>query len=81
MSASPIVAKAQYLKRHSTACAQLHFNMCKENGVKLDNKQRYDHVTKLVETSHEGKVRQTHYGTNRCKLTQPSLTVNRHHNP
>jgi hypothetical protein len=28
----------------------------KEMGVKLDNEHRYDHVPKLVETSHEGKV-------------------------
>ena len=32
-------------------CAKLHFNICKE----ID-KQRYDHVPKLVETCHEGKV-------------------------
>ena len=30
--------------------------MCKEIGVKLDNKHCYDHVPKLVETSHDGKV-------------------------
>jgi len=30
--------------------------MCKEIGVKLDNKHRYDYVPKSVETSHEGKV-------------------------
>jgi len=32
-------------------CAQLHFNICKETGVKLDNKHWYDHVPKSVETS------------------------------
>jgi len=37
-------------------CAELHFKICKEIGVKLDNKHRYDHVPKLVETGHEGKV-------------------------
>ena len=37
-------------------CAQLHFNICKEIGVKLDNKYWYDHVPKSVKTSHEGKV-------------------------
>jgi hypothetical protein len=37
-------------------CAQLHFNICKETGVELDNKHWYDHVPKSVETSHEGKV-------------------------
>ena len=37
-------------------CAQLHFNMCKETGVQLDNKHRYEHVPKSAETSQEGKV-------------------------
>jgi hypothetical protein len=37
-------------------CAELHFNICKELVLKLDNEHRYDHVPKLVETSHEGKV-------------------------
>jgi hypothetical protein len=37
-------------------CAQLHFNIYKEIGVKLGNKGWFDHVPKLVETSHEGKV-------------------------
>ena len=35
---------------------KLHFNICKEIGVKLDNKHWYDHVPKSVKTSHEGKV-------------------------
>ena len=39
-----------------TVSAKLHFNLCKEIRVKLDNKHRYDHVTKSVKTSHEGKV-------------------------
>ena len=37
-------------------CAELHFNMCKEVGIKLENKHQYDHVPKSVETSHEDKV-------------------------
>jgi hypothetical protein len=37
-------------------CAQLHFKVCKEIGVKLDNEHWYEHVPKLVETSREGKV-------------------------
>ena len=37
-------------------CAQLHFNICKEIWVKLDNRPWYDCVPKSVETSHEGKV-------------------------
>jgi hypothetical protein len=37
-------------------CAQLHFNICKEIGVNLDNEHWYEHVPKLVETSSEVKV-------------------------
>jgi len=48
ISACPILAKEQYIKRHNKVCAQLHFNMCKEIGVKLNNKHWYDHVPRLV---------------------------------
>ena len=54
--ACPILAKEQYIKRHDTLSAQLHFNIYKETGVKLDNKHWYDHVPESVETSHEDKV-------------------------
>jgi hypothetical protein len=37
-------------------CAQLHFNICKETGIKLNKKHRYEHVPKSVETSQGGKV-------------------------
>ena len=37
-------------------CSQLHFNICKERGVKLNNAYWYDHVPKSVETNYEGKV-------------------------
>jgi len=33
ISACPILAKEQYIKRHDTVCAQLHFHICKETGV------------------------------------------------
>jgi len=36
ISACPILAKEQYIKRHDRLCAQLHFNMYKETRVKLD---------------------------------------------
>jgi hypothetical protein len=39
-----------------TVCAELHFNTCKEMGVKLDNERWYDHLPKPVERGHEGKV-------------------------
>jgi len=51
ISACPILAKEQYIIRHDRVCAQLHFNICKETGVKLDKKHWYEHVPKLVETS------------------------------
>jgi hypothetical protein len=47
ISACPILAKEQYVKRQDGVCAQLHFNICKEIGVKLDNKHWYDHVPKI----------------------------------
>jgi len=51
ISACPILAKEQYIKRHDRLCAQLHFNICKETGVQLDKKQWYEHVPKSVEIS------------------------------
>jgi len=36
ISACPILAKEQYIKRHDRVCAQLHFNICKETRVQLD---------------------------------------------
>jgi len=36
ISACPILPKEQYIKRHDTVFAQLHFNTCKKIGVKLD---------------------------------------------
>jgi hypothetical protein len=32
ISACPILANEQYIKRHDRVCAQLHFNICKETG-------------------------------------------------
>ena len=56
MSAWPILAKEQYIKRHDTVCEQLHCNICKETAVQLDNKHRYELVAKSVETSQRDKV-------------------------
>ena len=56
ISACPVLAKEQYIKRHDRVCAQVHFNICKETGVKLDKNQWYEHVPKSVETSQGAKV-------------------------
>jgi hypothetical protein len=43
--------------KRDSKCPQLHFNICKEIGVKLDKEQwYYVHVPELVETRKEGKV-------------------------
>jgi hypothetical protein len=55
-STYPILVKEQYIKQNGRVCAQLHFNVCKELGVKLDSEFRYEHVPKSVETSQVGKV-------------------------
>jgi hypothetical protein len=51
ISACPILAKGQYMKRHDTVSAQLHFNICKETGVQLDKTHWYENVPKSVEAS------------------------------
>jgi hypothetical protein len=56
ISACLISAKEQYVKRYARLSAQLHFNICKETGLKSDSEHWYEHVPKLVETSHEGEV-------------------------
>jgi len=38
ISACPILAKIQYIKRHDRVSAQLHCNICKKTGIKLDKK-------------------------------------------
>ena len=40
ISACPILAKVQYIKRHDRVCAQIHFNICKETGLQLDKNAR-----------------------------------------
>jgi hypothetical protein len=56
MSACPILAKEQYVKLRGRVCTQMHFNICKELGVKLDSELWYEHVPKSVETSQVGRV-------------------------
>jgi hypothetical protein len=38
----PDVIKEQYIQIHDRLCTQLHFNLCKEVEVKLDNEHWYD---------------------------------------
>jgi len=56
ISACPTLAKEKYIKRHDRVCAQLHFNVCKETGVKLDTNHWHEHVPKSVETGQGGNV-------------------------
>jgi hypothetical protein len=56
MSACPVLAKEQYIKRHDRVCAQIRFNICKELGVELHSELLYEHVPKSVEKSQVGKV-------------------------
>ena len=56
VSVYPVLAREQGVKRHGTDYAQLHLNICKETGVKLDNENRYDPVHKLVENSSKDEV-------------------------
>jgi hypothetical protein len=51
ISACPVLATEQDIKRHDRVSAQLHFNICKETWVQLDTKHWYEHVPKSVETS------------------------------
>jgi len=51
-----VLAKERCIKRHGRVCDQVHFNICKELGVELDNKLWYELVPKSVETSRERKV-------------------------
>jgi hypothetical protein len=41
------------IMRHDSVCAQIHFNICKDIGVKLDKEHWYGHVSMSVERSHE----------------------------
>jgi len=50
ISACPMLAKEQYVKRHDKVSAQIHFYICKEIGVQLDKKHWYEHVPKSLVT-------------------------------
>jgi len=44
------------MKKRDRVSAELHFNVCEEIRVKLENKHWHDHVTESVKTNNEGKV-------------------------
>jgi len=44
ITACPILAREEYIKRHDRVCAELQFNICKEKGVTLDSEHWYTHV-------------------------------------
>jgi hypothetical protein len=56
ISACPILAKEQYVKRNDRVSAQIHFNICKEIGVQLDKKHWCEHVPKSAVTTQGRKV-------------------------
>jgi hypothetical protein len=56
ISACPVLAEKRYIKRDGRVCTQLHFKVCKETGVNLDNEHWCEHVPELVETIRDGKV-------------------------
>ena len=51
ISACAVLAKDQYIKRDDRMCAELHFNICKEMGVIVDNEHGSDHVPQSVESN------------------------------
>jgi len=38
ISACPLLSEEQFIRRHDRVYAQLHFNVCKEMGIKLEKK-------------------------------------------
>jgi hypothetical protein len=56
ISACPVLAKEQYVKRHDKVSAQIHFNICKETEVQLDKKHCYEHVPNSVVTNQGSKL-------------------------
>jgi hypothetical protein len=75
ISPCPVLATEQGIKRHVRVCAELHCNICREIGGKLDHKQLYDRVPKLVQTGHEGMV--AILWNEQCRPTELFLTINR----
>jgi hypothetical protein len=77
VSACPILAKEQYIKRHDTVGAELHFNTSMEIWVKLDNKHWYDHVQCQNQSKQVTMARLPYNGTSDCEPPELFLTINR----
>ena len=75
-----MLAKEQYIQRHDTVCAQLHFNIRKETAVQVDKKHSYEHVPKSVETTQGGKVTVLWKRTVQTDRTIPNNKPDIHHN-
>ena len=56
--------------------AQLHLNIYNEIGVKLDNKNWFDHVLYQNQSKEVMKVRLSHYGVDTCEMTELFLAIN-----
>jgi len=62
ISACPVLAKEQYIKRHGTVCVELHCNVCKEMGENhktTPGMTMYRHLYKQVM-----KIKLPYCGTN-----------------
>jgi len=55
ISACPVLAKEQYVKRHDKVSAQIHFNKCKEIVVQLDKKPLVRTCTKTSSNKSRGQ--------------------------
>jgi hypothetical protein len=74
VSACPMLAKEQYIKRHDRVCSQLHFDICKEIGVKWTVNTGMNIYQNHSKQAMQAKL--PYYGTNKCELTELFLTIN-----
>lgn len=52
----PVLAKKEYIERHDRVGTQVHFQLCKELGVKVGTEKWYQHQPERVMNSEDGKV-------------------------
>jgi len=80
ISACPILANEQYIKRHDRVCAQLHFNICKETGVQLDKKTLIWTCAKISRNKSRRQGKHIVEPTNTNQHNYPKQQT-RHYNP